>query len=225
MEWIRVDFNTWIYIPVYPIAPRLTCLFRSIWRGYREIKEAGGWVALTFASSGIYRFCKYRTGFDEGLMSRLRQLRSSLEVAADTLHPEWRQLLEVIGQRSQPLYSGHPNEWVTRNGEMALPLHSTYPHLSSFDYQFIEESVLDRHVFGADDPRRVPRMSPDHCQECGQLQSDNVQHNRCMCFPSLYGSPRSPPPLQIFQTPNGKNNGIVSRCVHLALLLFAFAPF
>ncbi|KKZ65806.1 hypothetical protein EMCG_01191 [[Emmonsia] crescens] len=83
----------------------------AIWRGYREIKEAGGW-----------------------------QLRHSFEVAADTLHPEWRQLLKAIGQQPPP---------------------------------------------------RI---------------------NRCMCFPSLYGSPRSPPPLQIFQTTNGRNNGVVTRC-------------
>ncbi|KAF7591187.1 hypothetical protein BBP40_001902 [Aspergillus hancockii] len=71
----------------------------AIWRGYKEIKDAGGWASLIFASAGVYRFCKYRTGFGDGFSTRLRHIRSSLEVAADTLHPEWRDLLQVIGQR------------------------------------------------------------------------------------------------------------------------------
>lgn len=136
-------------------------------------------------------------------------------MAADTLHPEWRQLLKVIGQQSPPCYTGHPNEWVvTAKGTAALPLSATYPHIpGDFIYQFTEECVWDRDIFGAEDPRRVPDMDPHTCQECRQYQSDNVQINRCMCFPSLYGSPRSPPPLQIFQTTNGRNNGVVTRCV------------
>jgi hypothetical protein len=56
-----------------------------VWRGYKEIKDAGGWVALVFAGMGIYRFCKYRIGFDRDSMQRLRSLRPALEVAADTL--------------------------------------------------------------------------------------------------------------------------------------------
>ncbi|KAK2782281.1 hypothetical protein FQN53_000097 [Emmonsiellopsis sp. PD_33] len=185
----------------------------SIWRGYREIKDAGGWASLAFASSGVYRFCKYRTGFDEAFISRLRQLKSSFEVAADTLHPEWRQLLLVIGQGSPPVYVGHPNEWVITNGEMAMPLAATYPHIpGDFVYQFIEECVLDRDTFGAHDPRLVPDIDPSKCLECSQYQSDHVQTNRCMCFPSLYGNPKSPPPLQIFQTTTGKNNGVITRC-------------
>ncbi|KLJ10672.1 hypothetical protein EMPG_13946 [Blastomyces silverae] len=186
----------------------------AIWRGYREIKDAGGWASLAFASSGVYRFCKYRTGFDDAFISRLQQLRDSFEVAADTLHPEWRQLLEVIGQNSSLHYTGHPHEWVvTENGTSVLPLSVTYPHIpGDFIYQFIDESTWDRDVFGAEDPRQVPDMDPHTCRQCHQYQSDNVQINRCMCFPSLYGNPRSPPPLQIFQTKNGKNNGVLTRC-------------
>lgn len=191
----------------------LIFLDSSIWRAYRDIKEAGGWVSLVFASTGVYRFCKYRTGFDEALVARLRQLRSSFEVAADTLHPEWRQLLNVISQGSLPRYSGHPQQWVTRNGEDALPLNATYPHIPGFDFQIIEESALDADVFGDYDPRRVSGIDPCSCLECGQYQSDNVHLNRCMCFPSLYGGPRIHSPIQIFQTSNGRNNGVVSRCV------------
>ncbi|PGG95354.1 hypothetical protein GX51_08270 [Blastomyces parvus] len=186
----------------------------AIWRGYREIKDAGGWASLAFASSGVYRFCKYRSGFDDAFLSRLQQLRGSFEVAADTLHPEWRQLLEVIGQRSPLQYTGHPHEWVvTENGTSALPLSATYPHIpGDFVFQFIDESTCDRDVFGAEDPRQVPDLDPHTCRQCHQHQSDNVQLNRCMCFPSLYGNPKSPPPLQIFQTKNGKNNGVLTRC-------------
>ncbi|OJD17773.1 hypothetical protein AJ78_02182 [Emergomyces pasteurianus Ep9510] len=185
----------------------------AIWRGYRAIKEAGGWASLAFASSGVYRFCKYRTGFDDTFISRLQQLRHSFEVAADTLHPEWRQLLEVIGQQTPPCYTGHPHEWVvTEIGSAAIPLSATYPHIpGDFNYQFIEESLWNSDTFGAEDPRQVPNMDPHTCRECHQYQSDNVQVNRCMCFPLLYGNPRSPPPLQIFQTTNGKNNGVVTR--------------
>lgn len=185
----------------------------AIWRGYRDIKEAGGWVSLIFATLGVYRFCKYRVGFDENLISQLRQLRPSFEVAADTLHPEWRGLLEVISQDSSPVYSGHPHQWVTRNGQDALPLQSTYSQIPGFNFQFIQDPVLDEDTFCGEDPRRIPSLDPCHCQECGQYQSDNVQQNRCACFPALFGSPKPRPPVQVFQTTNSKNNGVVSRAV------------
>ena len=59
--------------------------FRAIWRGYKEIKDHGGWVCLVFAGMGIYRFCKYRIGFDPESMAILRRTRARFEVAADTL--------------------------------------------------------------------------------------------------------------------------------------------
>jgi len=34
---------------------------------------------------GIYRFCKYRIGFDPESMAHLRRTRARFEVAADTL--------------------------------------------------------------------------------------------------------------------------------------------
>lgn len=168
-------------------------------------------MSLVFASFGIYRFCKYRKGFGEGLTSRLRQMRPSLEVAADTLHPEWRQLLDVIGQQSPRCYDGHPHEWVTMNGRVARPLWSMYP--PGFSYQFIEESIIDRDKFGDDDPRVAPEIDPHVCQICQQHQSDDVQVNRCACFPSIFGGPKCPPPVQLFHTMSGKNNGVIARCV------------
>ncbi|KAL3452086.1 hypothetical protein BJX65DRAFT_320813 [Aspergillus insuetus] len=187
----------------------------AIWRGYKEIKDAGGWLSLIFASVGVYRFCKYRTEFGEILFSRLRQIRSSLEVAADTLHPEWRDLLRVIQQETPQVYHGHPHEWVTvaTAEEPALPLASTYDHLKlpdGFEYRFIEECILDT-VF-TEDPRRVPDLDPDICPVCSARQSDIIEQNQCTCFPALFGGVRTPPPVQIFRTPNGKNNGVIARC-------------
>ncbi|KAF4180084.1 hypothetical protein CNMCM7927_001469 [Aspergillus lentulus] len=187
----------------------------AIWRGYKEIKDAGGWPALIFASSGVYRFCKYRTGFGEGFSTRLRHIRSSLEVAADTLHPEWRDLLHVIGQGdTRRQYHGHPHEWVTVTGEPALPLRATYAHLNlpnGFHYRFIEEGVLDTTIFGEEDPRRVPDLDPDVCQVCKSKQADDVEQNQCSCFPALFGGVKGPAPVQIFSTASGKNNGVVAR--------------
>ncbi|KAL4802395.1 hypothetical protein BDV18DRAFT_164218 [Aspergillus unguis] len=187
----------------------------AIWRGYKEIKDYGGWAALVFASAGVYRFCKYRNEFGEGLFSRLRHIRSGLEVAADTLHPGWRDLLKVIQQDSAPVYHGHPHESVITDGAgPAVPLASTYEHLqlpNGFQYRFVDDCVLDTNIFQTD-PRRVPDLNPEICLTCHEVQSDNITVNQCMCFPALFGSNRSPPPVQIFRTTNGKNNGVVARC-------------
>lgn len=186
----------------------------AIWRGYKEIKDAGGWASLIFASAGVYRFCKYRTGFGEGFSTRLRHLRSSLEVAADTLHPGWRDLLQVIGQRETRQYHGHPHEWVTVTGRPAVPLSVTYEHTklpNGFQYRFIDDCVLDTSAFGTADPRRVPELDPDVCFICKERQSDEIEKNKCSCFPTLFGGVRSPVPVQLFHTTSGKNNGVIAR--------------
>ncbi|KAL4985941.1 hypothetical protein BDW68DRAFT_198348 [Aspergillus falconensis] len=189
----------------------------AVWRGYKEIKDYGGWAALVFASAGVYRFCKYRNEFGEGLFSRLRHIRSSLEVVADTLHPGWRDLLKVVQQDTPAAYHGHPHEWVTTTEAdgPALPLASTYGHLnlpSGFQYEFIDECVLDKTVFGDTDPRKVPELDEDTCPVCHERQSDEIKENQCTCFPALFGGVRAPVPVQIFRTTNGKNNGVVARC-------------
>lgn len=188
---------------------------RGIWRGYKEIKEAGGWASLVFAGSGIYRFCKYRIGFNEGLTTQLRHLRQSFEVAADTLHPQWRQLLGIVGQASPPRYTGHPHQWVIVDSHPAQPLKSTYRHLGveELDYQFIDKSVIDQDVFGSRDPRLMPQINPDICSTCAERQSDNITLNRCSCFPDLFGCLRLPTAVQVVGTQNGKNNGVVARRV------------
>lgn len=176
---------------------------------------------MIFASAGVYRFCKYRTGFGEGFSTRLRHIRSSLEVAADTLHPDWRDLLQVIGQQETRQYHGHPHEWVTVTGRPAVPLSSTYEHLqlpNGFHFRFIDECVLDTAAFGTEDPRRVPEIDPDVCLVCKERQSDEIEKNHCSCFSTLFGGVRNPVPVQLFHTTSGKNNGVIARSVSSAIL-------
>ncbi|KAL2074332.1 hypothetical protein VTL71DRAFT_8110 [Oculimacula yallundae] len=185
----------------------------SIWRGYKEIKDIGGWACLVFAGSGIYRFCKYRGGFGKNLATRLDRLRPSLEVAADTLHPEWRKLLSLIGQESQTLYSGHPHDWVVSDGMSPVALKSTYTQwYPDFKFTHIEDSVLDQELWGRDDPRSISGTNTAFCTDCGYFQSNNVSANECRCFPELYGACKAPVPVQVFRTPLGKNNGLIARC-------------
>ncbi|KAH7418307.1 hypothetical protein BKA64DRAFT_196249 [Cadophora sp. MPI-SDFR-AT-0126] len=185
----------------------------SIWRGYKEIKDIGGWASLVFAGSGIYRFCKYRGGFGKNLTTRLSRLRPSLEVAADTIHPEWRQLLALIGQDTQKLYSGHSHDWVVCDGVPPVALKSTYTQwYPDFSFTHIEDSVLDELAWGRDDPRRISGTNTSFCNDCGYFQSNNVSSNECRCFPELYGGCKAPVPVQVFRTPLGKNNGLIARC-------------
>jgi hypothetical protein len=64
------------------------------------------------------------------------------------------------------------------------------------------------------------------CAQCQQKQSDDVQLNRCSCFPNLFGCVRLPQPVQIFRTGNAKNNGVVARlvCTSIPLLESARLP-
>jgi len=185
----------------------------SIWRGYKEIKDVGGWACLVFAGSGIYRFCKYRGGFGKNLTTRLGRLRPSLEVAADTIHPEWRKLLAIIGQDTQRLYSGHPHDWVVCDGMPPVALKTTYTQwYPDFSFTHLEDSVLDQLAWGRDDPRQTSGTNTAFCNDCGYFQSNNVSSNECRCFPELYGACKAPIPVQVFRTPLGKNNGLIARC-------------
>ncbi|RYP57168.1 hypothetical protein DL769_009650 [Monosporascus sp. CRB-8-3] len=189
----------------------------AIWRGYKEIKDAGGWAALVFAGMGIYRFCKYRIGFNAESMQHLRAWRPRFEVAADTLHPNWRQLLAIVGESSQLRFVGHPHDWVVfPDGADPVPLRSTYLEYDpSFSFEHLEESIIDVNAWGADDPRWVPSLDAAArpsaaytCRDCKQEQSNDPKLNACQCFPSLFGAPRAACPVQIFRTANGRNNGL-----------------
>ncbi|OBR15136.1 SET domain-containing protein [Colletotrichum higginsianum IMI 349063] len=194
----------------------------AIWRGYKEIKDAGGWAALVFAGMGLYRFCKYRVGFNTESMQRLRCLRPRIEVAADTLHPTWRQLLMIVGEPAHRRFSGHPHDWVVRqDGSDPVPLRSTYLEYDPyFSFEQLEHSVMDMSAWGSDDPRWVPPMNTvacvqgkHTCHSCGQEQSEDPKVNSCYCFPTLFGSgSRSPCPVQVFRTPDGRNNGLMALC-------------
>jgi ATP-dependent RNA helicase DDX49/DBP8 len=192
----------------------------AIWRGYKDVKDAAGWAALVFAGMGIYRFCKYRVGFDKEAMRRLKNLRKRLEVAADTLHPFWRDLLAIVGERNVLCYPGHPHEWVvSEDGADPIPLRQTYlqydPH---FSFEHIEESVIDESVWGCEDPRWMPQDNAITracgayvCALCNERQSDEPKLNACFCFPSLFGCVKRKPPLvQVYRTADGKNNGLTA---------------
>ncbi|RYC61493.1 hypothetical protein CHU98_g4702 [Xylaria longipes] len=195
----------------------------AIWRGYKEIKDAGGWASLVFAGMGIYRFCKYRIGFDKESMQRLRNLRPALEVAADTMNPNWRRLLSIVGEPSEQVYSGHPHDWVVcLDGSPPIPLRKTYLQWDShFKFKHIEESVIDQVAWGCEDPRWVTASSEVLarvsglfiCDTCSNEQSDDPKVNCCYCFPSLFGcATLTPPPVQVFRTPDGRNNGLMALC-------------
>ncbi|KAK5750770.1 hypothetical protein LTS12_019136 [Elasticomyces elasticus] len=190
----------------------------AIWRGYHDIQKAAGYAALVFAGSGLYRFCKYRVSFTDETFGTLKALRHRFEVAADTIHPHWRQLLSVIGESAKQNYAGHPHDWVVAGpGNEAIPLPSTYHQWDrDFNYTHLEEPDIDVEVFGDFDPREVSTRTTEGlhvCDSCGELQSDDPKTNHCGCFTSLYGPTKSGyAPVQVFRTPDGKNNGLIACC-------------
>ncbi|KAL8980993.1 MAG: hypothetical protein Q9177_005714 [Variospora cf. flavescens] len=174
----------------------------------RPCDHAGGWVTLAFAGAGLYRYCKYRIGFDQRSMSQLRRLRKRFEVAAGTLHPEWHKLLSVIGVSPDHEYHGHPSDWVVQDDGDPIPLAATYQHQPGpFIYRQITESIIDQDAWGETDPRRISHRSPYTCVVCGCIQSDDPSMNQCTCFPDLYGDKTRPRAVQVFRTKDGRNNG------------------
>ncbi|KAM0242830.1 hypothetical protein ACHAP5_007164 [Fusarium lateritium] len=189
----------------------------AIWRGYKEIKDALGWAALVFSGMGLYRLCKYRIGFDVDKFYKARALRLRMEVAADTLHPNWRQLLAIVGELTQRTFVDHPHDWVVhQDGSDPIPLRTTYlKYDPEFTFEHIDESVLDTTSWGADDPRWIPPPNTavciagtTACNLCGQSQSNEAALNACKCFPGFFGGPRLSSAVQIFRTSNWRNNGL-----------------
>ena len=193
-------------------------IFRAVWKGYREIKDAAGWAALVFAGFGIYRFCKYRVGFDDLAMSRLSSLGPRFEVAADTLHPQWRELLRFVGVAANRRYNGHLHDWVVqKRGGDPTSLASTYHQWDpDFSFEHIRESITNESAWGRTDARQVSRVSTHTCKVCEKIQSPSLEGNQCQCFPDLYGaSARLSCPVQVFRTEDGRNNGLIACCVSL----------
>lgn len=169
---------------------------------------------------GIYRFCKYRVGFDTDAIRRLKNLRKRLEAAADTLHPRWRQLLTIVGESQVHHFPGHPHDWgITEDGSEPVPLQRTYLKQDPyFSFEHIEESIVGDSIWGCDNPRWLPQR--DAIAQayatfvralCNQQQSDDSRVKACFCFPSLFGCvKRRAPPVQIFRAREGKNNGLVA---------------
>ncbi|KAM0694974.1 hypothetical protein Q7P36_005330 [Cladosporium allicinum] len=187
----------------------------GIWRGYQEIARHGGYVTLVFAGPGLYRFCKYRLSFTNETFRKLQYLQPAFEVAADTLHPSWRNVLGFLGLSSTRKYTGHLHDWVLtgrRGGNEPVSLASTYRKWdANFSYRHISESIIDEEAWGDYDPRTTnSSTSPSEthtCQLCRKHQADTSTENECTCFPALYPHPTLPP-VQIAQTPTGKNNGL-----------------
>ncbi|KEQ72616.1 SET domain-containing protein, partial [Aureobasidium namibiae CBS 147.97] len=189
----------------------------AIWRGYKEIKDHGGWACLVFAGMGIYRFCKYRIGFDPESMAHLRRTRARFEVAADTLHPYWRDLLAIVGANSSRVYTGHPHDWVVSDHDDPVPLKQTYLQYDpQFSFTHLDSSIVDPYAFGANDPRQIAinsQQAAHICTVCGEKQSEDATESTCRCFPNLFGSDHLPmSPVQIFRTKNGRNNGLMACC-------------
>lgn len=189
---------------------------RSVWRGYQEIKNAAGWTALIFAGPGIYRFCKYRLCFDQPAIAKLRSIKVRAELAADTLQPQWRTLLSLVGQPTIVQWQGHPHDWTVSLKESGypIPLAKTYVQWDpNFSFQNLQDSIIDVEKWGDIDPRRCDEGPDFICRSCTLKQSAVPEENECECFPDLYSpNPPKPCPVQIFQTENGKNNGLIACC-------------
>jgi len=193
----------------------------AVWRGYHEIERAGGWVSLVFAGMGLYRYCKYRIDFSVEAMAKLTSMNPAFEVAADTLHPQWRQLLSIVDEPTMVRYAGHPHDWVVSE-RGAIPLKETYLQWDpDFTYEHLADSVVNEEAWGDYDPRSAPTQNAAlirkefKCEKCGEVQSNLAKKNQCVCFPNLYGSKRGPVPVQVFRTAVGKNNGLMALCVRL----------
>lgn len=95
-----------------------------------------------------------------------------------------------------------------------LPLAFTYRQWDpKFSFQHLEESIVDTEKWGDQDPRRCEEGPIFQCKSCDKRQSLLAEENECECFPNLYSpNPRTPCPVQIYQTENGRNNGLLTCC-------------
>jgi len=163
---------------------------------------------------GIYRFCKYRNCFTETAMQDLQRLQTRFEVAADTIHPKWRQLLTVVGESSDRKYNGHPHDWVVSQTNGPLSLRQTYLRWNpNWEFEHLDQSIIDGDSWNDIDPRGTLTAQSDSvfmCSRCNEIQSDQPELNVCHCFPNLYGGIKVASPTQVYRTPNGRNNGLIA---------------
>ena len=145
----------------------------------------------------------------------MRRLQWRFEVAADTMHPEWRRMLGVIGVQSRKIYYGHPLDWVVSKIADPVPLAMTYRQWDlNFKFEHMNDCVLDHSAWGDHDPRRAQENGPFVCQDCNSLQSQDPAETQCQCFAELFGANKqSPRAVQVFATEDGRNNGLLACCV------------
>lgn len=149
---------------------------------------------------------------------RLNGLRTRFEVAADTLHPRWRQLLSIIGEPTRPRFTGHPHDWVITDDEEPIPLPKTYQQWDpDFSYEHIDDCIIDKRLWSNGDPRKTTVATTYKCSRCGEIQSDIPEQNYCKCFPNFYGTQQGPCPVQIYRTVDGRNNGLIACLVSFSL--------
>lgn len=165
-----------------------------------------------------------RLGFTPQNMSALTRLRTRFEVAADTIHPEWRELLSVVGEQSSCVYRGQPCDWVMSRSSPPVRLADTCSQWDThFWFKHLEESVIDEKTWDRMDPRAEKGNTQctlsRHCScgRCGSTQSNDPRSNESHCFPVLFGcGRRRPRPVQVFRTENGRNNGLFACTVSLS---------
>jgi len=149
-------------------------------------------------------------------MGKLQALETRLQVAADTLQPQWRQCLTLVNAPTQKHYYGHPHDWTVgkRKGNDPVPLAVTYRERDpDFSFKHIDSSLIDESAWGAYDPRRVDSGPNYVCHDCRKSQSSDAERNECECFGDLFGPNARPPwPVQIVQTEDGRNNGVQACC-------------
>ena len=73
--------------------------------------------------------------------------------------------------------------------------------------------LTGRQAFGQYDPRRVANGPDFVCMGCSRPQSNLAEKNECECFADLFGpNARTVPPVQVFSTEDGRNNGLIACC-------------
>jgi hypothetical protein len=133
-------------------------------------------------------------------------------VAADTLHPQWRELLRFVQVPKSRKYTGHSHDWVVhKRGGNPVSLASTCRRWDlDFTFEHVRESIIDASAREEYDPRQVSYRPTHTCSVCEKVQSASLENNQCQRFPDLYeANARLSYLVPVFQTEDGRNNGLV----------------